>query len=345
MKSKARSDIRRFPGTPLILFACVSLFAAQAMAQQSNDAKTGLRDALWLCLREKVPGVERSFDGGTAFDPNTGRNFAYDDDKHAWIDTKTLECICPKCLPGASDAKNGRRDALWLCLREKVPGVQRSFDGGTAFDPNTGRNFAYNDDKHAWIDTKTLECICPKCPQTGTVKPPPSIVPSDDYRRACDLFLGYSHNRVDTGGGHDGFNGFEVAIGCPIQRYVDITGDYTFNTRSDSSGSVDSKATIHQLLGGVTFQDNATEGSNVRPFAHLLAGITHHRFSTDNGTIRTSGTATGFAGAFGGGVDVRINKRVSWRAFQIDYNPNHVNDTWQHNFRLSTGLVLRLGKN
>jgi len=34
-----------------------------------------------------------------AFDPDSGRNFAWDKEKQAWIDVKTGECVCPKCEP------------------------------------------------------------------------------------------------------------------------------------------------------------------------------------------------------------------------------------------------------
>jgi hypothetical protein len=52
------------------------------------------------------------------------------------------------------------------CLRKQFPGIQRP-DPHLAFDPDSGRNFAYEDGK--WIDTKTLEAICPKEPRTQQV--------------------------------------------------------------------------------------------------------------------------------------------------------------------------------
>lgn len=60
------------------------------------------------------------------------------------------------------------RGILFASLQKQFPGIQVGGDGSTAFDPNSGRNFAW--DGNAWIDTKTLESICPKV--TATVTPP-----------------------------------------------------------------------------------------------------------------------------------------------------------------------------
>ena len=139
-------------GTLVIMTALVITFTGQAMAQKpSTDAS--MVDALFkYCLREKFPEIRR--DTYTAYDPPSGRNFAWDSEKKAWIDIKTLESICPK-------TSAERADTFFKCLREKFPEIRR--DTYTAYDPPSGRNFAWDSDKQAWIDTKTLECVCPKC--------------------------------------------------------------------------------------------------------------------------------------------------------------------------------------
>src|SRR3972149_3076196 len=85
-------------GTLVIMTALVITFTGQAMAQKpSTDAS--MVDALFkYCVREKFPEVSR-VSPETAYDPPSGRNFAWDSEKKAWIDIKTLECICPKCPP------------------------------------------------------------------------------------------------------------------------------------------------------------------------------------------------------------------------------------------------------
>jgi|CXWL01.1.fsa_nt_gi hypothetical protein len=152
------------------------------MGQSSSDAQ--LEDALFLCLSQTLnvrPGELRDpSDHTRAFDPNTGRNFVYDRANKAWIDTKTGERMCPKTESAAS-----LEDALFLCLSQTLkvrPGELRvSSDHTRAFDPNTGRNFVYDKKKKAWIDTKTGECICPKCvieDAKTTPQPPKGKEPS-----------------------------------------------------------------------------------------------------------------------------------------------------------------------
>ncbi|MEK7831876.1 MAG: hypothetical protein AAB401_12360, partial [Acidobacteriota bacterium] len=50
-----------------------------------------------------------------------------------------------------------------------------------------------------------------------------------------------------------------------------------------------------------------------------------------------------FAMAIGGGLDAKVHDNLAIRLFQTDYVLTRFNDDSQHNFRLSTGLVLRLG--
>jgi hypothetical protein len=49
---------------------------------------------------------------------------------------------------------------------------------------------------------------------------------------------------------------------------------------------------------------------------------------------------TGFAGAFGGGLDIRASERIDIRAFQFDYNPTRLDGSTQHNFRVGVGIVI-----
>jgi hypothetical protein len=48
---------------------------------------------------------------------------------------------------------------------------------------------------------------------------------------------------------------------------------------------------------------------------------------------------TGFAAAFGGGIDIRASNRIDIRVIQIDYNPTRLFDGTQHNLRVGIGIV------
>jgi opacity protein-like surface antigen len=188
----------------------------------------------------------------------------------------------------------------------------------------------------------------------------------DDYDK-FKFFAGYSHNRVDTGVDNDdpelddfidereGFNGFNASIQGNVSRYVGLKFDYSFHRRSFDDGlgnNVDAR--LHNFLGGVQIQDNSRGGGRVRPFAHALVGAARLNFDLsefDDEFVDFG--ETGFAAALGGGVDVRVNNRVSVRAIQFDWNPTRFdfnnfgngngvtgdNSQTLHNFRIGVGIV------
>ena len=191
-----------------------------------------------------------------------------------------------------------------------------------------------------------------------------------DYKK-FEFFGGYSHNRVDTGIGDDepelgdiinereGFNGFEVSATGNITRYIGIKGDFSGHFKSKtipvfsiagSAANVDLESRLFNFLGGVQIKDNSNEGT-FKPFAHALVGVAHARNRLDFSNnicaavfpspcpIDNTINETGFAAAFGGGIDIRASDRISIRAIQVDYNPTRLFDSTQHNFRFGVGVV------
>jgi hypothetical protein len=169
-------------------------------------------------------------------------------------------------------------------------------------------------------------------------------------------FVGYSHNRVDTGISDDdpdfddivdereGFHGYNASVTGNVSRYVGLKGDYAFHRKSfDITDGVDTfnvDSDAHTLVGGVQFKDNAKE-TKVKPFAHLMAGFAHVRVDIEGVPDFDGESETGFAGVIGGGLDFRINDRVDFRAVQFDYNPTRLGGSTQHNFRVGIGIVFR----
>ena len=179
---------------------------------------------------------------------------------------------------------------------------------------------------------------------------------SDDYNKV-DVFVGFSHNRVDTGisdGDEDiddildereGFNGFNASVAGNVSRYVGLKGDYAFHRKSFGDAAfpgVNVKGDLHNFVAGVQFKDNARE-TKVRPFAHLMAGVAHAKVNVDDDDdiLDLDESETGFSGIVGGGIDFRINDRVDFRAVQFDYNPTRLGGEMQHNFRVGIGIVFR----
>lgn len=169
----------------------------------------------------------------------------------------------------------------------------------------------------------------------------------NDYNK-YDIYVGFSHASVDFDADLEGFNGFEAAATGNISRYIGLKGDYAFHFKSFDINGVDIEAKTHTLVGGVQFKDNAKE-TKVKPFAHVMAGLTHARAEFNpvvciaqvGAPCPFNDSETGFSGVFGGGLDFRINDRVDFRAIQIDYNPTRLGNETQHNFRLSVGVVFR----
>src|SRR6185436_16683773 len=66
-------------------------------------------------------------------------------------------------------------------------------------------------------------------------------------------------------------------------------------------------------------------------------------------TLRAGASRTGFAMTAGGGLDIKINRHVSFRLVELDYmltrlqNLRSLQDNNQNNFRASTGLNFTFG--
>jgi hypothetical protein len=187
----------------------------------------------------------------------------------------------------------------------------------------------------------------------------------DDYNK-YDFYVGYSHNRVDTGFDdpnqnfiqeREGFNGVEAFAKGNVSRYIGVVGDYSFHRKSfndsftTTTGTVTTTTAVnvdtdlHTLMGGVEFKDNNKE-TKVKPFARVLAGFQHDRANvsvtgTTTSFVNTNDSETGFSGVIGGGIDFRVSPRVDFRAIQFDYNPTHLGGDTQHNFRIGVGIIFR----
>jgi opacity protein-like surface antigen len=182
-----------------------------------------------------------------------------------------------------------------------------------------------------------------------------------------EFFGGYSYLNLDTGlddidedffDSRAGMHGFNASITGNVSKRVGLKFDFSTHSKNlfqDSSTTV--KARNNQYMGGVQFKNNETDGPTLKPFAHVLAGVANQRLScegdcfiTDVEGVSSSFTETqnNFTMAFGGGLDIKVHRRVDIRVFQFDYNP-----TWfkgnddlgtesftQHNVRLGFGVVI-----
>jgi hypothetical protein len=168
--------------------------------------------------------------------------------------------------------------------------------------------------------------------------------------------------------------GFEIAATGNFHKYVGVKVAYSLGLREDNfsrpagSGTVDT--TVQTFLGGLQFKDNRDDGSRFRPFGHTLFGVANQKVDIDSPNMSAvfglndySVNESSFAMAFGGGVDIKLNKRISIRAVQADWLIINRGDqqvgtttrpigsipagtnivlpgTRQDNFRLGAGIVI-----
>lgn len=195
----------------------------------------------------------------------------------------------------------------------------------------------------------------------------------DDYKKG-EFFVGYSNNQVDTGipsgeipgnpiDKRESFNGFNASGVVNFSKYFGLKADVSGTYRNDNFGvsvgngsnsasvSFDADSSLYNVLGGVQVKNNSSE-RKVKPFAHALVGAGIGRIKVKNincsvGEVDCNflnsigGRETGLAGAFGGGLDIKLSNQIDLRAVQVDYNPIRFDRLTQHNVRIGIGIVFK----
>jgi hypothetical protein len=189
--------------------------------------------------------------------------------------------------------------------------------------------------------------------------------PTEDEYKKNEFYVGYSNQQSDGFRGQTS-HGVQGSYVRNVSRYLGIKGDFsaafqnnTFRrTTIDLNGnqqsfSFEDKNSRYTFLGGVQIKDNASQ-ARFKPFVHALAGVAVSRSKfqlptfvcSSNNCSPTEITTvtfnrTNFSAALGGGLDIKINKRLDFRAFQVDYNPIFGSGTRQNNVRLGIGFVFK----
>jgi hypothetical protein len=195
-----------------------------------------------------------------------------------------------------------------------------------------------------------------------------AVAQAHDVRRT-EVFGGYAFESANTDFGRvpsapnvfrerKGHHGFEGSVVVNFSRYfgvkADVSGTYKsglfvfknvptgFLSPATTTSSLNGKSSLYNFLGGVQVKDNSSSG-RVRPFAHAMLGAAHRNDNIEGrpciSVCPISTQETGFAAAFGGGLDVRIKGRLGIRLIQVDYNPIKFTGGMDNNFRFSTGLL------
>lgn len=137
-----------------------------------------------------------------------------------------------------------------------------------------------------------------------------------------EFFAGYSYFRGDLDAN---FNGFNLAYTRFLGNKVGFTSELSRLYCPEED------ARVVTYLFGPRYVVNR-QGA-VSPFVHALVG---------GGSLNVrSSNANGFAFALGGGIDIKLSKRVSFRAFQVDYLPIRLSGETFQNGRVSAGVSFK----
>ncbi len=190
--------------------------------------------------------------------------------------------------------------------------------------------------------------------------PRAEIVFDYSYARFAPSLPNSQGHSLNGGGGSFTYNFTEnLGIKAEFQGYGStLTG---FSIPASATFPTGGKGNVQGDLFTYLFGPQVkARGGKVNPFVHILFGGAHTNVYANAykavcqpsaGACRFSATpgGDGFALAFGGGVDVPINKTIAIRPAGIDYlmtrftNPL-TSTTNQNNFRYTAGVVFNLSR-
>lgn len=154
-------------------------------------------------------------------------------------------------------------------------------------------------------------------------------------------------------------NGWNASLSYNPTSWLGFVGDFSGHYGSidytasalGQSVTAGAKTHVHSFLFGPQF---STRHDSYTVFARALLGVAVYDQSVSILGISASEGETGFAYGGGGGVDIKINDKISWRTFQADFirsrfgrpklvingetlsGPESINT-----FRISSGFVFR----
>ena len=121
-----------------------------------------------------------------------------------------------------------------------------------------------------------------------------------------DLTVGLTINHAETSAGRKNLFGFTAAPAINFRKWWALEGDVTYTTKNVNGIT----RSMFTYLIGPRFTKRSDKGK-LEPFVHALFGGGHIH--------GVGGTNDGWAGKFGGGLDIVAGKHVAVRVGQVDY--------------------------
>jgi len=160
-----------------------------------------------------------------------------------------------------------------------------------------------------------------------------------------NVYFGYTYYNTDLSLNRGNLNGFEGTLEGKLVPFLgivaDITGHYgslpfpvcpvqPVGTGGGQCSTQNANAHQYEAMFGPRVSIPA---GRFRPFGEFEIGVGH---VTTNGFS----SATSYATALGGGLDMKLLGPVAWR-LEGDYVRTHFFSVGQNNFRFSTGIAVR----
>lgn len=150
--------------------------------------------------------------------------------------------------------------------------------------------------------------------------------------------LGFSHINTNFG--------WHASVTENVNRWfgatIEVSGHYKRPLSIDltpSGQTLKINTSAYIAGGGPQFSYHRIE--KVSPFAHVLFSAFNARANVPTTDVKISDTT--WAIILGGGVDMRLSRHLAVRG-QADYIRSHFSDLGQNHFRVSGGLVYRIGQ-
>ena len=147
--------------------------------------------------------------------------------------------------------------------------------------------------------------------------------------RKYEVSAGYAYMRADTSAGALSLHGVDFSFVGSVRRWLAIVGDL--------GGYHAEGFRLGTYMAGPRF--TARAGDRASLFGQALFGGAH----ADDGARGFPAYHDSVSWAVGGGLDYRLNPRVSLRLGQAEYLQTRLGNSVQHNLRMGAGIVLCFG--
>ena len=200
------------------------------------------------------------------------------------------------------------------------------------------------------IRTAVLLLLLAVAISLGGIAARAQATPHAENTSAPELALAYTwahSNAPPSGCGCFSLNGGSASFAVPIKHGAwSVAGDITL-THAGNISAAGYDLDLSIFTAGIRYRP-ALRSSSWQPYAQVLAGPAYSSgsFVLAQHAVGISGSDA-FAANLGGGIDYRLNRRFALRLAEADYlltTFDNGSNNHQNNFRVSCGVVLRLGR-